>query len=111
MELYSLFLKVISDGSNNVQTSMFDCLEPKIECLNSITNRWTRSFSLDVQKNDVQVSLMSNLVNLVKALLGSKFNVQSFEAKNRVRLPIDEHVQVCSMFEMMMFESVWWVIW
>ena len=27
---------------------------------------------------------MSNLVNLVKALLGSMFDVRSFEAKNRV---------------------------
>ena len=27
---------------------------------------------------------MSNLVNVVKALLGSKFDVRSFEAKNRV---------------------------
>ena len=27
---------------------------------------------------------MSNLVNIVKALLGSKFDVRSFEAKNRV---------------------------
>ena len=27
---------------------------------------------------------MSNLVNVVKALLGAKFDVRSFEAKNRV---------------------------
>ena len=27
---------------------------------------------------------MSNLVNIVKALLSSKFDVRSFEAKNRV---------------------------
>ena len=27
---------------------------------------------------------MGNLVNVVKALLGSKFDVRSFEAKNRV---------------------------
>ena len=27
---------------------------------------------------------MSNLVNVVKALLGLKFDVRSFEAKNRV---------------------------
>ena len=47
------------------------------------TNIWTRSSSFDVRIDDVQVSLMSNLVNLVKALLGSKFDVQSLEAKNR----------------------------
>ena len=35
-------------------------------------------------KNDVRVSSISNLVNVVKALLGLKFNVGSFEAKNRV---------------------------
>ena len=34
---------------------------------------------------------MSNLVNLVKALLGSLFDVRSFEAKNRV-FEFDEHV-------------------
>ena len=40
--------------------------------------------SFDVQKNDVQVSLMTNLVNLMKALLGLMFDVRSFEAKIRV---------------------------
>ena len=35
-------------------------------------------------KNDVRVSLMSKLVNVVKTLIGSKFDVRSFEAKNRV---------------------------
>ena len=34
-------------------------------------------------KNNVGVCLKSNLVNLVKALLGSKFDVRSVEAKNR----------------------------
>ena len=53
---------------------MLDCLKPKIGC----------SSSFDVQKNDVRVSSMSSLVNLAKALLGSKFDVRSFEAKNRV---------------------------
>ena len=48
------------------------------------TNIWTRSSSFDVRIDDVQVSLMSNLVNLVKALLDSKFDVRSFEAKNKV---------------------------
>ena len=45
---------------------------------------------------------MSILVNLVKALLGLMFDVCSFEAKNRgvrVQSPIEEHVQVRSMFE------------
>ena len=66
-----------SDGSNNVQSSIFDSLKPKIGCLSSITNRWTRSSSFDV-------SSKSNLVNQVKALLGSKFDVRSIEAKNRM---------------------------
>ena len=38
---------------------------------------------------------MSNLVNLVKALLGSIFDFRSFEAKNRVvecNHRIDEHI-------------------
>ena len=35
-------------------------------------------------KNDVGVSLKSNLINIVKVLLGSKFDVRSFKAKNRV---------------------------
>ena len=39
---------------------------------------------IQCSKNDVWDSSMSNLVNLVKALLGSKFDVWSFEAKNRV---------------------------
>ena len=34
-------------------------------------------------KNDVRVCLMSNLVNVVKALLGSMLNVRSFVAKNK----------------------------
>ena len=73
---------IYSDGSNNVQSSMFDRSKPKIGC--SITIRWTRSSSFDVRKNDVRVSSMSDLGNVVKALVGSKFDVQSFEAKNRV---------------------------
>ena len=77
-------LKKFSDGSNYVRSSMFDRSKPKIGCSSSITNRWTCSSSFDVQKNDVQVSSMSNLVNIVKALLSSMFEFLSFEAKNRV---------------------------
>ena len=65
-----------SDGSNYVQNSMFDCSKPKIGCSSLITKRWTNSSPFDVRKNDVQVSSMSNLVNLVKALLlGLNFDV------------------------------------
>ena len=39
---------------------------------------------------------MSNLVNLVKALLGSMFDVRSFEAKNRV---FEFDYQKMNMFE------------
>ena len=53
--------------------SKFDHLKPKVGGSSSITRRWTRSISFDVRKNDVQVSSMSGLVNLVKALLGSMF--------------------------------------
>ena len=38
----------------------------------------------DVPKNNVRVSSMSNSLNLVKPLLGLKFDVRLFEAKNRV---------------------------
>ena len=79
-----LIVIVFSDGSNNVRRSMFDRSKPKIGCSSLITNRWTRSSSFDVRKSDVGVSSKSDLVNLVKALLGSKFDVRSFEAKNRV---------------------------
>ena len=75
---------IFSDGSNNVRSSMFDRSKAKIWCSSSITIRWTRSSSFDVRKNDVRVSSMSNLVNVVKTVLGSKFDVRSFEAKNRV---------------------------
>ena len=73
-----------SDGSNNVQSSMFDRSKPKIGSSSSITNRLTRFSSFDVRKKDVWASLMSNLVNLVKTLLDSKFVIWLFEAKNKV---------------------------
>ena len=60
-------LKIESDGSNYVQSSMLDHSKPKIGCSSSITKRLTRSNLFDVWKNDVQVSLMNNLLNLVKA--------------------------------------------
>ena len=60
---------------------------------------------------------MSDLVNVVKALLGSKFDVRSFEAKNRVfefdhqQMNMFEFVrcsknvvQVPSMFDKMVFD-------
>ena len=65
----------------------------------------------------MRVSSKSNLVNLVKALLGSKSDVQSFEAKNRVfqfdYQPINmfefirclkNDVRVRSMFDKMVFD-------
>ena len=72
--------------------SMLDvCL---FEAKNRVFQFDHQSSSFDVQKmlfefvqcskNDVQVSSMSNSVNLVKALLGLMFDVHSFEAKNRV---------------------------
>jgi len=63
---------------------MFDRLKLKMGCLSSITNRLTHSNLFDVRKNDVQVSSLSHLVILVKALLCSMFDVCSFEAKNMV---------------------------
>ena len=59
-------------------------LKLKIGCSSLITKRWTHSSSFDVRKSDVQVCLLGNLVNLVQALLGSNFEVLSFEAKNRM---------------------------
>ena len=60
-----------SDGSNYVRSSMLDRLKPKIGCLSLISKRWTCSSQFNVQKNDVRVCSISNLLNLVKALLGS----------------------------------------
>ena len=68
-----------SDGSNHVRSSMFNCLKLKIGRSSSITNRQRCSRTFDFRD-----SLMSNLVNLVKALLGSMLDFCSFEAKNRV---------------------------
>ena len=69
-------------------------------------------------KNDVRVCSISNLVNLVKALLSSKFDVRSFEAKNRVFQfhhqqmntlefvrCLKNYVRVGSMFDKMMFDT------
>ena len=82
------FLKVIfiyiSDGSNYVWSLMFDGSKPKIGCLSLITKRWTWLSSFDVRKNDVWICSISNLVNLVKAILGSMFDVWLFEVKNSV---------------------------
>ena len=72
---------------------MFVRSQPKIGC--SITKRKTSLSSFDVRKDRCS---MNNVVNLVKALLGSMFDVCSFKAKNRV-LEFDEHIRVRSMFE------------
>ena len=82
--------------------SMFYRLKPRIGYSSSITKIWKCSGSFGVRKTDVWVCSLSNLVNLVNALLGSKFDVWWLEAKNtgvRVRSPIDEHIRVLSMFE------------
>ena len=90
---------------------MFDRSKPKIGCSSSITNRQTRSSLFDVQKNDVWVSSMSNILNVVKALLGSKFDVLSFEAKNRVfkfnhqQMNTFKFVRVRTMFDKMVFDT------
>ena len=66
---------LVMGRSDNVRSLMHDRLMPKIGCSSSITNTRTSLSSLNVRKNDVPVSLMSNLINLVKALLGSMFDV------------------------------------
>ena len=53
-----------SDGWNYVRSWIFDCSKPTIGCSSTTTH----SSSFDVLKNDVQVSSVSNLANLVKAL-------------------------------------------
>ena len=58
----------------------------------------TSSGIINIWKYDVQVCLMSNSVNLGKVLLGSVFDVRSFKPKN-------EHIQVRSMFNKMVFDS------
>ena len=65
----------------------------------SFTNRWTCSGSSNVQKNNVWVSSMSNVVNLVKALLGSMFICSKPKKGVWVPSQIDEHVRVRLMFE------------
>ena len=77
-------ISITSDGLNYVQSSMFNHSKQKIWCSSSIIKRWTHSSPFNVQKIDIRVCSMSSLVNLVKALLGSMFEVRSFEAKNRV---------------------------
>ena len=55
--------------------------------------------SFDVRKNYVRVSSISNLVNLVKALLASMFICLKPKMGVRVPSPIVEHFPVRSMFE------------
>ena len=77
-------LNWINKSSSDVGSSMFDCWKLKIGCLSLITYRWTCSSSFDDWKDNVWVSPIINLVNLVKALLGLKFDVWLFKAKNRM---------------------------
>ena len=97
---------MISDGSNNVRSSMFDRSKPKIGCSSSITIRWTCSSSFDVRKNDVRDCSISSLVNLVKALLGLIFDFRLFEAKIRCLSSIIKRWTCSSSFDVrkMMFE-------
>ena len=84
LDFNSYHLLVISDGSNNVPSSIFDCSKPKIGCSSSITKRWTSLSPFHVQKNKVGAYLLNIFAKLVKALLGSIFGVRLFETKNRV---------------------------
>ena len=77
-------LNWINKSSSDVGSSMFDCSKLKIGCSSLITYRWTCSSSFDVRKSDVWNSSKNNSVNLVKALLGLKFDVWLFKAKNRM---------------------------
>ena len=61
-------------------------------------------------KNDVRVCSISNLVNLVKALLGSMFDLSiSFDGHVRVTFEFVRYskndVQVRSMFDKMVFNT------
>ena len=68
---------MFSDGSNYVQSSMFDSLKPKIGCSSTITKS---SSPFDVRKNDIRDCSMSDFVNLLKAVLGSMFDVWSLDS-------------------------------
>ena len=68
---------MISNGSNYVQSLMFDHSKPKMKCSSTITKS---SSPFDVQKNDVQDCSMSDFVNLLKAVLGSMFDVWSYDS-------------------------------
>ena len=49
---------------------------------------------------------MSNLVKLVKTVLGSKFDVRSFEAKNRVfEFDDQEENMLDKMFDKIVFDT------
>ena len=87
LNIFCMFVRVLSplaccDGSNYVQSSMFNRSKPKVGCLSLITRRWTCSSPFNVRKNDVQDCSMSCSVNLMKALLGLMFDVRSLETKN-----------------------------
>ena len=62
-----LFSTIFINGLSYVWSSMFDRLKPKIGCSSSISKRWTHTSPFNVQKNDVRVCSMNNLVKLVKA--------------------------------------------
>ena len=55
-----------------------------LEAKNRIFQHMKTLESVQCKRNDVRVSSMSNLVNLVKALLGWMFYVCSFKGKNRI---------------------------
>ena len=77
-------------GQTMIEILLFERLKPKIGCSSLITKRWTRLSPFDVRKNDVRVCSMSDFVILIEALLGSMFDVSSFEAKNWV-FEFDHH--------------------
>ena len=59
----------------------------------------------DVQKNDVQICSISDLVNLIIALFGLICDVHSLKAKSRIfEFAIDKHIWVCFNVQNMMFE-------
>ena len=74
---------VASDGLNYVWSSIFDRSKPKTRCSGSITNRWTRSSIFDVLKKWCS-SLLDEWFSKCEDLLGSMFDVHSFEAKIQV---------------------------
>ena len=77
-------LEQISDGSNYVRSSMFDLWKPKIGCSSSITKKMTTFESVRCTKKWCSSLFDEIFYKSSECLLGSIFDVRSFQAKIQV---------------------------